>query len=142
MKTCIQSAMYNSNTYIGYKLSFYRYKYYLDMHDIYTASMKIINDHSNFIIMEDFNSHSQSWGYEHIDARGEKIDAHQTDTACSCLVCHSRGDCANCIHLPRLSGGPATQFFWEASRASSQHGWRSAYSLRETLSQTQVQNQH
>ena len=21
------------------------------------------------------------------------------------------GDCANCIHLPRLSGGPATQFF-------------------------------
>ena len=30
--------------------------------------------------------------------------------------CHSRGDCsgehcANCIHLPRLSGGPAAQFF-------------------------------
>ena len=22
------------------------------------------------------------------------------------------GDCANCIHLSRLSGGPATQFFW------------------------------
>ena len=56
--------------------------------------------------------------------------------------CHSRGDCpgehcANCIHLPRLSGGPAAQFFWEASRASPQHGWRSAYSLRETLSPTQ-----
>ena len=43
MKTCIQSAMYNSNTCIGYKLVFYRYKYSLDIHDSYTASMKIIN---------------------------------------------------------------------------------------------------
>ena len=34
--------MYNSNTCIGYKLAFYRYKYSLDMHDSYTASMKII----------------------------------------------------------------------------------------------------
>ena len=42
-------------------------------------------------------------------------------------MCHSRGDCANCIHLHRISGGPATQFFWEASRASPQHGWQSAY---------------
>ena len=31
VKTCIQSAMYNSNTCIGYKHSFYRYKYSLDM---------------------------------------------------------------------------------------------------------------
>ena len=72
---------------------------------------------------------------------------HIMDTACSWLVRHSRGDCrgehcANCIHLPRLSGGPAAQFFGEASRASPQHGWRSAYSLRETLSPTQDQNQH
>ena len=52
--------------------------------------------------------------------------------------CHCRGEhCANCIHLPRLSGGPAAQFFVEASRASLQHGWRSTYSLRETLSPTQ-----
>ena len=43
VKTCIQSVMYNSNTCIGYKLAFYRYKYSLDMHDSYTASMKIIN---------------------------------------------------------------------------------------------------
>ena len=43
MKTCIQSAMHNSNTCIGYKLAFYRYKYYLDIHDSYTTSMKIIN---------------------------------------------------------------------------------------------------
>ena len=43
LQTCMQSASYNSNTYIGYKLAFYRYKYSLDMHDSYTASMKIIN---------------------------------------------------------------------------------------------------
>ena len=43
VKTCIQSSMYTSNTCIGYKLSFYRYKYSLDMHDSYTASMKIIS---------------------------------------------------------------------------------------------------
>ena len=30
---------------------------------------------SNFIIMGDFNSHTQSWGYDHIDARGEEIEA-------------------------------------------------------------------
>ena len=34
---------------------------------------------SNFIIMGDFNSHSQSWGYDHIDARGEEIEAWQDD---------------------------------------------------------------
>ena len=33
-------------------------------------------------------------------------------------------------------------FFGEASRAFPQHGWRSAYSLRETLSPTQDQGQH
>ena len=30
---------------------------------------------SNFIIMGDFNSHSQSWEYDHIDARREEIEA-------------------------------------------------------------------
>ena len=43
VKTCIQSEIYNCNTCntcIGYKLAFYRYKYYLDIHDRYTASMK------------------------------------------------------------------------------------------------------
>ena len=72
----------------------------------------------------------------------DSITTHQTDRACLWLVCHSRGDCANLIHLPRLYGGPATQFLGEVSRASSQHGWRSAYSLRETLSPIQDQNQH
>ena len=72
------------------------------------------------------------------DKSYDSEEEHQTDTACSWLVCHSRGDCsgehcANCIHLPRLSGAPASQFFGEASRAFLQHGWRSAYSLRETL---------
>ena len=42
VKICIQSAMYNSNAYNGYKLAFQRYKYSLDMHDCYTASMKTI----------------------------------------------------------------------------------------------------
>ena len=83
----------------------------------------------------------------HPDYEDDQKPEHQTDTACSWLVCHSRGDCsgehcANCIHLPRLSGGPASQFFGEASRAFPQHGWRSAYSLRETLSPTQDQGQH
>ena len=32
-------------------------------------------------------------------------------------------------------------FFWEVSRATPLHGWRSAYSLRETLSPIQDQNQ-
>ena len=32
---------------------------------------------NNFIIMGDFISHSQSWGYDHIDARGEEIEAWQ-----------------------------------------------------------------
>ena len=39
----MQSAIYNSNTCIGYKLGFYRYKYYLDIHNSCTASMEIIN---------------------------------------------------------------------------------------------------
>ena len=34
---------------------------------------------SNFIIMGDFKSHSQSWGYDHIDARGEEFEAWQDD---------------------------------------------------------------
>ena len=34
---------------------------------------------SNFIIMGDFNSHSQSMGYDHIDAQGEEIEAWQDD---------------------------------------------------------------
>ena len=32
---------------------------------------------TNFIIRGDFNSHSQCWGYDHIDARGEEIEAWQ-----------------------------------------------------------------
>ena len=29
-----------------------------------------------------------------------------------CATVGGGGDCANCIHLPRPSGGPATQCFW------------------------------
>ena len=34
---------------------------------------------SNFIIVGDFNSHSQSWGYQHMDRRGEEVENWQDD---------------------------------------------------------------
>ena len=103
---------------------------------------------NNFTDM--FSTNLQEIGRTNLIEYDVEVDLdvkHQTDTACSWLVCHSRGDCsgehcANCIHLPRLSGGPAAQFFGEAGRASPQHCWRSAYSLRQTLSPTQDQGQH
>ena len=36
--------------------------------------------------MGDFNSHSQSWGYDHIDARGEEIEAWQGDNNFHSLI--------------------------------------------------------
>ena len=33
---------------------------------------------SNFIIMGDFNSHSQSWGYDHIDAKERRLKHGRT----------------------------------------------------------------
>ena len=41
---------------------------------------------SNFIIMGDFNSHSQSWGYDHIDARGEELKHGRTITTSHSLI--------------------------------------------------------
>ena len=38
--------------------------------------------------MGDFNSHSQSWGYDHIDARGEEIEARQDDNNIHPLINH------------------------------------------------------
>ena len=46
------------------------------------VNMALHNIHvrgSNCIIMGGFNSHSQSWGCDHIDARGEEIEAWQDD---------------------------------------------------------------
>ena len=40
----------------------------LELHNVHVR-------YSNFIIMRDFNSHSQSWRYDRIDARGEEIEA-------------------------------------------------------------------
>ena len=40
----------------------------LELHNIHVRD-------NNFIIMGDFKSHSQRWGYDHIDARGEEIEA-------------------------------------------------------------------
>ena len=58
------------------------------------------------------------------DDDDDKEALHQTDTACSWLVCHSRGDCsgehcANCIHLPRpvfLGSQPCVPATWLAER--------------------------
>ena len=33
----------------------------------------ISSEVSNFIVVGDFNSHSQSWGYQHMDRRGEEV---------------------------------------------------------------------
>ena len=34
---------------------------------------------SNFIVVGDFNSHSQSWGYQHMDRRGEEVENWQDE---------------------------------------------------------------
>ena len=74
---------------------------------------------------------------------------HQMDTACSWLVCHSAtdgwtvgGNTVQIVYNYPASPEARPPSSGEASRASPQHGWRSAYSLRETLSPTQDQNQH
>ena len=40
---------------------------------------KIITEGANFLIVGDFNSHSQSWGYDHMDKRGEDVEAWLDD---------------------------------------------------------------
>ena len=42
----MRAALYNSNTCIGYKLAFYRYKFDLDMYNNCTSGRKLINDHN------------------------------------------------------------------------------------------------
>ena len=44
----------------------------LELHNIHVRD-------SNFIILGDFNSNSQSWSNDHINARGEEIEAWQDD---------------------------------------------------------------
>ena len=34
---------------------------------------------SNVLVVGDFNSHSQSWGYDHADSRGEEVEEWQDD---------------------------------------------------------------
>ena len=46
VKSCMRAALYNSNTCIGYKLAFYRYKFDLDMYNNCTSGRKLINDHN------------------------------------------------------------------------------------------------
>ena len=42
----MQSVLYNSNTCIGYKLSFYRYKFDLDMYNNCTSGRNLTNDYN------------------------------------------------------------------------------------------------
>ena len=42
----MQSALYNPNTRIGYKLAFYRYKFNLDIYNNCTSRRKVINNHN------------------------------------------------------------------------------------------------
>ena len=34
---------------------------------------------TRFLVVGDFNSHSQSWGYDHMDRRGEEVENCQDD---------------------------------------------------------------
>ena len=42
-------------------------------------SLDTIDVTDSFIIVGDFNSHSQSWGYDHTDARGEELEDWQDE---------------------------------------------------------------
>ena len=35
-------------------------------------SYEVVEDH--YYVVGDFNGHSQSWGYDHIDKRGEEVE--------------------------------------------------------------------
>ena len=43
VSTCMKMALVNSNTFIGYKLAFYRYKYNIDMHSNINSSIKLLS---------------------------------------------------------------------------------------------------
>ena len=68
---------------------------------------------------------------------------------CTKRIQPARGWCATVggtvqivsIYAASAEARPSS-FFGEDSRASPQHGWQSAYSLRETLSPIQDQHQH
>ena len=42
----MRAALYNSTTWIGYKLAIYCYKFDLDMYNNCTSGRKLINDHN------------------------------------------------------------------------------------------------
>ena len=42
----MRAALYNLNTCIGYKLTFYHYKFDLDMYNNCTSGRELINDHN------------------------------------------------------------------------------------------------
>ena len=68
------------------------------------------------------------------DVCEDGVCRHQTDTACTWLVCHGqKGLCKLYPPYPASPKARALSFLGEASHATRQHGWRSASSLRETF---------
>ena len=45
----MKMALVNSNTCIGYKLAFYRYRYNIDMHSNINSSIKLLNNLSTLL---------------------------------------------------------------------------------------------
>ena len=43
VSTCMKMALVNSNTCIGYKLAFYRYRYNIDLHSNINSSIKLLS---------------------------------------------------------------------------------------------------
>jgi len=41
--------------------------------------IQVSDDCPNLLVVGDFNSHSQSWGYEHMDRRGEEVESWQDE---------------------------------------------------------------
>ena len=44
-----------------------------------STSYRCPTNYYHYLVVGDFNSHSQSWGYDHIDKRGEEVENWQDD---------------------------------------------------------------
>ena len=122
--------------------------------NIYTNDQPIHDGTRNFIHADDLCVTTQYSSFTEVETTIG--DALEELTQCTKRIQPARGWCATVPQSGGLFGGtlcklypptpplrrPGLQFFGEASRAFPQHGWRSAYSLRETLSPTQDQGQH
>ena len=72
-------------------LSLRRNDFNLKLVNVYSPNDKALSldtitaDETNFIAVGDFNSHSQSWGYDHMDKRGEEVETWQDDNKLSLI---------------------------------------------------------